>query len=144
MPFLECPSISYRTMPVGRLVLLWPVQSLPIWLRHLSVWMPIKDFPALDLDGPLHFDGSGSHSPKFVGYSGTRQPRCRTLERLCPQKVHLRSPWKITQISNSLNYKGYRYHSMYMTYICKYLNSVNDRYLCCVRKPLYFAFFQFL
>ena len=92
-------SWSYRTMLVGRLVLRWPVQSLPIWLRHLSVWMPIKDFPVLGLDGPLRSDGSGSHSPEFVGYSGRRLPHCRTPERLCPQTVHLQSPCKeITQI----------------------------------------------
>ena len=61
--------------------------------------MPIKDFPVLGLDGPLRFDGSGSHSPEFVGYSGRRLPHCRTPERLCPQKVHLQSPCKeITQI----------------------------------------------
>ena len=96
-------SWSYRTMLVGRLVLRWPVQSLPIWLRHLSVWMPIKDFPVLGLDGPLRSDGSGSHSPEFVGYSGRRLPHCRTPEQLCPQTVHLQSPCKeITQIVKKL------------------------------------------
>ena len=65
--------------------------------------MPIKDFPVLGLDGPLRFDGSGSHSPEFVGYSGRRLPHCRTPERLCPQKVHLQSPCKeITQIVKKL------------------------------------------
>ena len=107
-------SWSYRTMLVGRLVLRWPVQSLPIWLRHLSVWMPIKDFPVLGLDGPLRFDGSGSHSPEFVGYSGRRLPHCRTPERLCPQKVHLQSPCKeITQIVKKLSNSAFE-----RTYSC--------------------------
>ena len=107
-------SWSYRTMLVGRLVLRWPVQSLPIWLRHLSVWMPIKDFPVLGLDGPLRFDGSGSHSPEFVGYSGRHLPHCRTPERLCPQTVHLQSPWKeITQIVKKLPNSAFK-----RTYSC--------------------------